>query len=173
MFYIFWPFTFSGKVIKIYEVYLLNCIGNWWSPPGLSMWRWWVIVDEGDVVTRAGRDVSATVKPPGPRTEALCLVPWPPILPSPRGRERQIVCPFLCRVLKSLPGSRVLSFSLRTCFWKSQCRSMPGEFTCVTSDTTHRTNLGRFQMPSKSHVVCSCPWLSRCQIYCEGTEFWK
>lgn len=45
MFYIFWPFIFSGDVIKIYEVYLLNCIGNWWSPPGLSIWRWWVIVD--------------------------------------------------------------------------------------------------------------------------------
>ena len=28
----------------------------------------------GDVVTRAGRDVSATVKPPGPRTESLSLV---------------------------------------------------------------------------------------------------
>lgn len=45
MFYIFWPFIFSGDVIKIYEVYLLNCIGNWWSPPGLSICRWWVIVD--------------------------------------------------------------------------------------------------------------------------------
>lgn len=45
MFYIFWPFIFSGDVIKIYEVYLLNCIGNWWSPPGLSICRWWIIVD--------------------------------------------------------------------------------------------------------------------------------
>lgn len=88
---------------------------------------------------------------PCPMTANPAQPTWP--------READRVCPFLCRVLKSMPGSRVLSFSLRTCFWKSQCRSMPGELQYVTSDTTHRTNLGRFQMPSKSRVVCSCLWL--------------
>jgi hypothetical protein len=56
MFYIFWPFIFSGDVIKIYEVYLLNCIGNWWSPPGLSICRWWVIVDSD--MWRQGQDLT-------------------------------------------------------------------------------------------------------------------
>lgn len=104
MFYIFWPFIFSGNVIKIYEVYLLNCIGNWWSPPGLSIHRWWVIVDRD--VWWQGQDVMFLPEWSDLHKgwNSFAFVPRPQPDPAPLSLHREerwnSVCSFLSRVLK-------------------------------------------------------------------------
>lgn len=164
MFYIFWPFIFSGNVIKIYEVYLLNCIGNWWSPPGLSIHRWWVIVDRDvwwqgqDVMflpewsdLRKGRDSFAFVPSPQPH-------PAPPSLHH--GERWDSVCSFLCRVLKlsaRLPCPQMA--------WRPSperhVRSPPQRSREKTSSFRENPQRGLWQIPNPPES-CHCLALHTC-----------